>query len=175
MKSYKNYFIFIFVSLSISLSAQDDNKSLLSIERIFNSNEFRSGSFGPARWIEKGEYYTTIEASKEFSDGSDIVKYETISGEREILVSSNLLIPDGDKKPLSINNYIWSLDGKLLLIFTNTKRVWRYNTKGDYWVLNLDSKKLLKLGSDKKKSELMCKRLSSPNSKSSIVANNISI
>ena len=25
------------------------------------------------------------------------------------------------------------------MIFTNTRRVWRYNTRGDYWVLDLPS------------------------------------
>ena len=32
------------------------------------------------------------------------------------------------------------------MIFTNTRRVWRYHTRGDYWVLDLKNKKLKQLG-----------------------------
>ena len=28
-------------------------------------------------------------------------------------------------------------DGRRLLIFTNTRKVWRQNTRGDYWVLDV--------------------------------------
>ena len=38
--------------------------------------------------------------------------------------------------PLAIEDYAWSGDGARLLIFTNTRKVWRDNTRGDYWVLD---------------------------------------
>lgn len=49
---------------------------------------------------------------------------------------------------------------KLLLIFTNSQRVWRQRTRGDYWVLNLDSGNLIKLGGDAKPSTLMFAKFS---------------
>ncbi len=42
----------------------------------------------------------------------------------------------------SSTDYTWSADGKKLLIFTNTRKVWRKNTRGDYWVLDVDAGKL---------------------------------
>ncbi|HUV67449.1 MAG TPA: S9 family peptidase, partial [Sedimentisphaerales bacterium] len=47
-----------------------------------------------------------------------------------------------------------------LLIFTNTKRVWRQNTRGDYWVLDLSDWKLQKLGGDAEPSTLMFAKFS---------------
>jgi dipeptidyl-peptidase-4 len=37
-------------------------------------------------------------------------------------------------------------DEQKLLIFTNSARVWRSNTRGDYWVLDLKADTLAKLG-----------------------------
>ncbi len=43
--------------------AQQTDPSVLTLNRIFSSREFRSESFGPARWIEDGRAYTTLEPS----------------------------------------------------------------------------------------------------------------
>ena len=54
---------------------------------------------------------------------------------------------------------------KRLLIFTNTRRVWRQNTRGDYWVLDLATKKLQKLGGNAAPSTLMFAKFSPDGSK----------
>ena len=127
---------------------------LLSLERIFVAKEFAPERFGPARWMKDGNSYTTVEKSETVRDGKDIVLYSAETGKREILVSASRLIPSGESAPLQIENYEWSADGKLLLIFTNTQRVWRQNTRGDYWVLDLASSKLKKLGASFESSRL---------------------
>jgi dipeptidyl-peptidase-4 len=35
-----------------------------------------------------------------------------------------------------VEGYEWSPDGRRLLVFANAQRVWRLNTRGDYWVLD---------------------------------------
>ena len=94
----------------------------------------------------------------------DIVLYQTKSGEKEILVSSSMLIPQGVDKPLVYNDYQFSEDGNYLMIFTNTRQVWRYHTRGDYWILNIHTGKLTQLGRDLPSSSLMFAKFS-PNSK----------
>ncbi|MEW6196370.1 MAG: S9 family peptidase [Bacteroidota bacterium] len=161
MRSFRRtFFLFIVLSFSFVAVAQEEDKSLLTIDRLFNSSEFSGERFSQARWIDNGKYYTTLEPSKEIPGSRDIVKYETITGNKEIMVSAKLLIPEGKEKPLQVNNYIWSSDRKQLLIFTNTAKVWRYNTRGDYWVLNLETNELKKLGSDAKPSTLMFAKFS---------------
>jgi len=139
---------------------QEKDPSLLTLERIYSSNEFRGERFGPARWLKEKSGYTTLERSKSNKDGRDIVLYDVESGEQEILVPASRLIPKGEKGPLSISNYVWSSDGKKLLIFTNTKRVWRQNTRGDYWILDLSQWSLDKLGGDAEPSTLMFAKFS---------------
>jgi len=132
----------------------------LNLERIFDSNEFEAEKFGPARWLENGSGYTTLEDSDTQEGGKDIVRYNPETGSREIMVSSTRLVPPDESEPLEIDGYSWSEDGKKLLIFTNTERVWRRNTRGDYWVIDMNSWDLYKLGADAKPSTLMFAKFS---------------
>ena len=136
--------IFVF-----NLQGQDQGK--LTLERIFTNREFQSEWFGPSRWIDNGDGYTTLETSADYAPFREIVRYETATGKKEIIVNAKSLIPEGAEDPLRIENYQWSYDKSKLLVYTNSKRVWRDNTKGDYWVLNVKSGKLQKLGGDKAK------------------------
>jgi len=145
----------LIVTFIIPLCAIAQDKSILNLERLFSSREFRSQRFGPARWLENGAGYTTLDSSESETGGRDIVKYETKTGKREVLVSADRLKPEGADKPLTIANYQWSPNKKRLLVFTNTKRVWRRNTRGDYWVLDLSNWQLKKLGGEAKASTLM--------------------
>lgn len=162
---YKSIFcVTIIIVCSYVNTTFGQEPGLLTLDRIYNSDEFRQQGLPQVRWIEGGDAYTTLERSPAVWGGMDIIKYDTKTGEKEIMLTSSLLIPEGESKPLSISNYIWSADGNYLMIFTNTKRVWRRNTKGDYWVLNLVSGKLKKLGDFAGESTLMFAKFS-PDSK----------
>jgi dipeptidyl-peptidase-4 len=130
-----------------------------AVHRIFGTRAFAPERFGPARWIENGAAYTTVEPAAQ-GRGSDIVRYEAATGDRSILVSARELIPPGDSVPLSFDDYRWSSDRSRLLLFTNTKRVWRQNTRGDYWVLDRRSRHLTKLGGSALPSTLMYAKFS---------------
>ena len=47
-----------------------------------------------------------------------------------------------------------------MLLFTNTKKVWRLNTKGDYWVFNFKTNTLRQIGTSLKPSSLMFAKFS---------------
>jgi dipeptidyl-peptidase-4 len=146
----------------------------LTLDRIFNSREFASERFGPARWMSDGSSYTTLESSPEANGGRDLVLYQAETGRREVLVSAAKLLPSGSSKPLSIENYAWSPDGKVLIVFTNSQRVWRQNTRGDFWTYELESGRLRRLGSGFEPSSLMFAKLSPDGLKAAyVVKNNI--
>jgi dipeptidyl-peptidase-4 len=147
-------------SASNLFSQEIQDSSLLTIDRIFNSGEFRMGRFGPAQWIDNGDAYTINERSATVIGGQDIVKYMTVSGEKSILVAAGDLIPKGAEEPLRIEDFSWSNDKQKLLIFTNSQRVWRQNTRGDYWVLDLKTKELIQLGKGLPESSLMFAKFS---------------
>ena len=141
------------------LQSQISSHLQQELERIFEAREYRTESFGPARWLEGGASYTTLEPSS-IEEAKDIVQYDTESGQRSILVAASRLAPQGESKPLSIQDYAWSEDRNRLLIFTNTKKVWRRNTRGDYWVLDLKDDKLRKLGGTAPEASLMFAKFS---------------
>jgi len=154
------WIIVLITAVTLSVFSQTEDASILTLERIYSSNEFRQERFGPARWLEDGSGYTTLERSKTQENGRDIVKYKPSSGKRKVIIPASRLIPQGESVPLRIANYTWSPDGKKLLIFTNTRRVWRANTRGDYWVLDLKTWKLEQLGRDFESSRLMFAKFS---------------
>ena len=145
------------------------------LDRIYLKKEFKAKVFGPARWLEGGKAYTTVEDSAAMKGGKDIVRYDTATGARRVLVSATALLPPSpDAKPAEIEDYAWSKDGSRLLVFTNTKKVWRKNTRGDYWVLELASGKLHKVGGAAPESSLMFAKFSPDGKRVAYVhANNI--
>lgn len=131
------------------------DRSLLTVDRIFGKEEFKTQDWGPAVWLKDGSGYTTLEKSASIKDGKDVVRYAPESGQREVLVTASDLVPRGESRPLKIEDYAWSDDTSKLLIFTNTKRVWRKETRGDYWVFDLKKRALKKLGGSAAPSTLM--------------------
>ena len=68
--------------------------------------------------------------------------------------------PKAPRRRSSIENYDWSPDGQVLIVFTNSKRVWRQNTRGDYWTFDMRTSRLRKLGAGFEPSTLMFAKLS---------------
>jgi dipeptidyl-peptidase-4 len=136
----------LFLLLPTGRAAAQEAEVQAMVRRIFVSHEFEPERFGPARWLEDGSAYTTLEPSNAVPDAQDLVRYDTAIGAREVLISARQLIPRDGKSPLEIEEYNWSPDGTKLLVFTNTQRVWRDNTRGDYWVLDRGTGALHRLG-----------------------------
>ena len=89
-----------------------------------------------------------------------LVAYDAATGAREVLADAALLTPAGASAPLAVASYQWSRDRRQPLLFTNTKKVWRENTRGDYWVLDRSARTLRKLGGDAPESSLMFAKFS---------------
>lgn len=123
---------------------QASDPALLTVQRIFGSREFAGQSFGPSRWLNDSSYATVEPAAG--GGGTDLVRYDAGTGRRTVLVGAELLRPPGASAPVEIESYEWSADRSKMLIFTNSARVWRENTRGDFWVLEPGTRRLQKLG-----------------------------
>jgi dipeptidyl-peptidase 4 len=156
----------------------------LTVERIYKDNEFSSDSISRLRWLVDGSGYTVLEKSattkmddkgENVSIGNDIVVYDPETLEKSVLISAEQLTPNGTDKPLAIDNYTWSDDRQKLLVYTNSKKVWRSNSRGDYWLLDIKAKKLIQLGGNKPaESSLMFAKFSpDANKVAYVVADNI--
>jgi len=144
------------------------------LHREFVAKDFAVKSFGPVRWLSGGAFYTTLEPSAKAEGARDLVRYDTATAAREVLVSATQLTLPGADKPLAVEEYAFSADMNRLLIFTNSRRLWRENTRGDYWVLDRKSGALRKLGDGGPPSSLMFAKFSPDGSKVAYVRfNNI--
>lgn len=149
--------LYVFAVLAFTLPAIAQDNSL-TLENIYSNRTFRSKGFGPVRWMKDSRGYSTVE--KKDGGGEEIIRYDAATGARSVLVGESQLRPEGARQPLSIDDYEWSADNSQMLIFTNTKKVWRYNTRGDYWVLNIRTGKLQQLGKGLEESTLMFAKFS---------------
>ena len=132
----------------------------LTLQRIFTDKDFEEEKLGAIRWSKRTGHYFTLEAPREGKLGKDLVKNDAATGEKIVIATAQALTPQGEKKPLSIDSYEFSADEAQALLFANTKKVWRKNTRGDYWVLDVATKKLRKLGADAAPSTLMFAKFS---------------
>lgn len=106
------------------------------------------------QWTPDGNAYYSF--TKNGIEVVDLVN----SGKNQPFLPKEALIPTGSSTPLNVQSFQVSPDGNNLLLFANTKRVWRVNTKGDYWVFNKNTKKLTQLGKGLPEASLMFAKFS---------------
>lgn len=159
----------------------------LSLEQIYKEKDFKAERSTYFTWLDDGTGYTVLEgreSDKNNQDdkakddehgvkGNDIVFYNADGTGRKVLVSYEKLIPKGDKEPLTVESYQWSKDGKWLMVFTNGEQVWRSRSRGDFWLLNLETDSLYQLGGENiEAKKLMFAKFSPDSSKVAYVRDN---
>ena len=76
---------FLVLALSAIGFSQQADPSLLTLDRIFASNDFESQGIGAVRWLRSGDAYTKLEPSASGKAGRDLVSYGAATGEKKIL------------------------------------------------------------------------------------------
>ncbi len=141
----------------------------LTIDRLYASSEFRQERLAPFQWLSNQDAYIEVKTNrygKQF-----IYKTSIVNDQQTLLVGPDQLTPNNQDNSLYVEDIIFSKDETKLLLFTNTSRVWRDNTKGDYWVFDLTTKKLRQIGASLEPSSLMFAKFSDDNSKVAYVHN----
>ncbi|WP_288883938.1 S9 family peptidase [Pedobacter panaciterrae] len=126
------------------------------------------GLFGKAnaqdiKWAKDGNSYYEV------SQG-EIVSISLPLNERKTIVSRNLLYSSGNTGLGEIKSFEISEDGTKVLLYTNSKKVWRYETRGDYFVADLKTNQLTQVGKDKPASSLMFSKFSPDGNKVAYVS-----
>lgn len=118
---------------------------------------------GGSQWTEDGNGNYTIEEK-------GIVRTDFKTKAQETVVPSEWLVADG--KSLRVRSFTFFKDFGSVLIFTNTQRVWRYDTRGDYWLLDLKTRQLKQLGKTLPATSLMFAKVSPDGTKAAYVSRN---
>lgn len=114
------------------------------------------------KWTADGSSYYAVEKK-------EIVKIQLPSQDKTVFISRKQLITkNGDT--LVPRSFQLSPDGKLALIYTNAQRVWRFPTRGDYWLLNLATGDLKQMGKGRPAASLQFAKFSPDNKKIAFVS-----
>ena len=143
----------------------------LNLEDVVAGKIIQTKGMGAMSWLKDGEHYSRVEANTE-QGGTDIVSYRAKDNAREVLIPASLFVDKATGKPVPVRSISWSADNRKVLVYTNTLRVWRYDTRGDYWVLDLSDKSFRQIGKDRPESSLMFAKFSPDASKVAYVSEN---
>ena len=116
------------------------------------------------QWSEDGN------AIMKVIDGAIVQEMVIDPTQQTVIATQTDLTPANNSKPLEVRRFSMVPGSDKILINTNTKRVWRYGTRGDYWVFNTVDKSLTQLGRDLPTSSLMYAKLSPDGSKAAYVS-----
>ncbi|MBC8035358.1 MAG: S9 family peptidase [Chitinophagaceae bacterium] len=134
--------------------------AVLSISLLFALNIYSQPGF---KWSSDG---TAIFADTDTA----IVKFQFPSFTATEVVKTAWLTPAGVSSPLKLDDFSFSSDSLYLLIYTNSKKVWRGNTRGDYWLYNMKTGLLKQVGKNQPASSLMFAKIAPDNTKIAYVS-----
>ncbi|MFV1979902.1 MAG: DPP IV N-terminal domain-containing protein, partial [Rhodothermia bacterium] len=121
-------------------TAQTAVRPELTLEDIFLNDTFAGQSFAGGQWADSGPVVTYVVPSG--PDQTSIVSYDLESDEVTVLVDGALLYADDVDRVITIDSYRFTSDGRKVLLYSDSERVWRRNTKGYYYVFDLDDETL---------------------------------
>ena len=108
---------------------------------------------GKINWTADGNAYTKVKEG-------NIIQVDPVTEEEIVVVGKAKLIDPATNKALLPQSYEFNSNYTTVLIFTNTVKVWRYNTMGDYWLYDIIADKLTKIGNKLPSQSLMFAKFS---------------
>lgn len=143
----------------------------LDIESVVNGGLIETHSIRGISWMKDGERYSRIENSGE-NGAAQVVAYNAKDGKSSVIIPWTEFVEKESQKPIKVRSISWSDDNSRILIYNNTRRVWRQDTRGDYWVLNPTSGNLHQIGVGLPEATLMFAKFSPDGRKVAFVSNN---
>lgn len=140
----KKLLSFIIIGLLVSVIVAQEIEKSFTLENTVKQSEFRADGVYGLKSMKDGQHYcSTVKGN--------ILIYSYKTGEvTDTLVKSSELLSQGEEKPLSIRSYTLSKDENKMLIPTETERIYRWSTKSNYYIWDLEDKKLSKLSENGK-------------------------
>ena len=139
----------VLLTAALSLQAQPE----LTLEDIYVKGTFRARGVPQPTWMEDGRSYSALTEK-------GLVRVDAATLAETVIVPQAAFVPEGAARPLRVEDYTWSEDKTKLVIYTNSRRVWRRNTRGDYWLLDVAAGTVRQLGKGLEPSRMMYGKLS---------------
>ena len=134
------------------------NTNIFKILLLICFFSFNFNAESQVNWTTNGDSYYKLE-------NNQLLTYTLPNHIAKTVITRDQLTPYGKSEPLKVDHFSFSSDQQKVLLFTNTRKVWRLNTKGDYWVFNFKTNTLRQIGESLMPSSLMFAKFS-PDGKS---------
>lgn len=160
----------LFAIFLLFISSNIMSQHIPTLEEVVNGGLIKTHGSSKVNWLTDGEHYSNKE--KNPNGGYDIVSYSVDKKKRKVIIPASMLVNPETGDTLSVRDFNFDSSDTKVLIYTNTKKVWRYDTRGDYWVLNIKTGDLFQIGKRLPESSLMFAKFSPDGTKVAYVSRN---
>jgi len=144
----KHHFLLAGIAALLTASVLSAQRPQLTLEDIYVNGTFSARGVARPTWMDDGVSYSSF-------TGEGLVRTRVDTGEETVVVPVGAFIPEGASEPVRVEDYAWSADHRKLLVYTNSSRVWRRNTRGDYWWVDIEAGTIRQLGKGLEPSRMM--------------------
>jgi len=124
--------LLLFMNLAWTADAQNQAKEI-SLEDIYKKYKFYPEGIENLRSMNDGEYYTVL------SEGKYINRYQYETGDFSGRIFS---VTENETPFRNIDSYSFSKDEKLVMLTTNSEKIYRHSFRADYYIFNRETKEL---------------------------------
>jgi len=129
---------------SSAIYAQERQK--VSVEDVWRYYRFYPKSIGSINWMKDGKYYTALVDGK-------ILQYNITTGKVvKTLAGDTPLVPEGENRPITIEDYELNASEDKILIKTDIESIYRRSYKAEYFIYDLKDGSLKRLSKKGKQS-----------------------
>jgi dipeptidyl-peptidase-4 len=127
----------------LTIVAQEAEKTF-TLENTVRKNEFGAKRIAGLKPMADGRHYC-------MNEGGNILKYAYETGELvDTLIRRSDLLPEGSESPIYPGRYTFSRDERKVLIPTQTERIYRWSSRSEYYIFNLEDNTLTPLSANGK-------------------------
>lgn len=130
-------------------------KKALTLDAIHASDTFDAETFRRGTWADEGPIVRYIEAGA--NGATHLVAYNLEDDTQERLIDGTKLFADDVQRLIEIEDYAYSQDKSKVLLYTDSERVWRQNTKGYYYLYDLTAETLTRISDRAKGFQMFAK------------------
>lgn len=131
------------VIISSVLSAQETKE--IKLADIWKKNIFSPERVDGLRSMNDGEHYCTV------NDDNEIIEYSYKDGKKTRTIATFKEMTKGmEEKDLELDDYEFSKDETKILLATETEEIYRHSTKSNYYIWDINTKKLSPLSENGK-------------------------
>ncbi|GAA4453275.1 S9 family peptidase [Nibrella saemangeumensis] len=126
----------LWLSLTVPVTAQ--TKRQITLDEVWGQNAFAQKTVAGVNWMKAGGYYTSLESGR-------VVRYSIASGQAAETLFDEKQAKTEAGQAIQIEDYQLSADERKLLITTDEEQIYRRSSKAEFYMYDLDTKKLTRL------------------------------